>query len=60
MYFEASVVENTESQAKKTGTDAKAADILVSDSIANYKTVASFGNDQIILDKFEELLQAKV
>ena len=35
--------------------DAKAAQILSSDSIQNYKTVASFGNDQILLDEFDKI-----
>jgi ABC-type transport system involved in Fe-S cluster assembly fused permease/ATPase subunit len=42
------------------GSDDKSAEvkqsqIIVSDSIANYKTVASFGNDQILLDEFNAL-----
>jgi len=35
--------------------DIKAINILSSDSIMNYKTVASFGNDQILLDEFDHM-----
>ena len=35
--------------------DIKASQILCSDSIQNYKTVASFGNDQILLDEYERI-----
>ncbi len=39
--------------------DVKAINILSSDSISNYKTVASFGNDQVLLDEFEKANQFK-
>ena len=38
----------------------KAADLLVGDTIQNYKVVSSFGNDQLIIEKFQEMLRVKL
>jgi len=32
--------------------DLKESKLLCSDSISNYKTVASFGNDSLLIDRF--------
>ena len=37
--------------------DAKMADLLASDSISNYRTVASFSINELIVKEYEELLQ---
>ena len=37
----------------------KDSQILASDSIANFKTVASFGNDQILLERFHKINMAQ-
>ena len=47
-------MEERESSDDKTD-DVKAALILCADSIQNYKTVASFGDYQILLDAFENI-----
>jgi len=45
-----------ELEGSDEGTDEqKESQILCSDSIQNYKTVASFGNDDIILKQFGDL-----
>ena len=36
--------------------DAKQADLLASDSISNYRTVASFSINELIVKEYEELL----
>ena len=33
------------------------ADVLVSDTIANYKTIASFGNDKIVSAEYAHILE---
>ena len=43
----------------KEGCNASDADVLVSDTIANYKTVASFGNDIIVTAEYSNLLEQK-
>ena len=63
MYFEGAVkedlgVKNTVDEEKKKHK--KMADLLVADVISNYKTVASFGNDHLIVDEFEFLMQGKM
>ena len=35
----------------------KEANILVSDAVINHQTVASFGNEQLLVDKFKSLLK---
>jgi len=47
-------MKETETEDDKSD-DQKASQILASDSIANYKTVASFGNDQILIDEFKRI-----
>ena len=47
-------MEETETADDKSD-DMKNMQILASDSIANYKTVASFGNDQILIKEFETI-----
>jgi ABC-type transport system involved in Fe-S cluster assembly fused permease/ATPase subunit len=37
---------------------ASESELLASDAILNYKTVASFGSDEIILDKYKSLIDA--
>ena len=39
--------------------DTRAAEVLVSDCVANYKTVASFGNDHVVLKEYKEHLERK-
>jgi ABC-type transport system involved in Fe-S cluster assembly fused permease/ATPase subunit len=53
---------NTESKGPKDkdSSDGRAADELVSDAITNYKTVASFGHDDILIQEFERLLRKRV
>lgn len=51
-------MEEDESENDKTD-EQKASQILASDSITNYKTVASFGNDHILLDEFDKINHAK-
>jgi len=56
MYFQGAVDKELE-DGKGDGkhNEIKQADLLVSDAIMNYKTVASFGNDYIIIDEFNKL-----
>lgn len=35
--------------------DVKESKLLCSDSIANYKTVASFGNDNLLIERFNRI-----
>lgn len=44
-------MEETKTEDDKS-EDAKEIQILATDTISNYKTVASFGNDQILIDQF--------
>lgn len=39
----------------KLSEDEKSVKILQADAVQNYKTIASFGNDQILLDEFESI-----
>ena len=61
MYFEGAAKQETDTEDKEAKSQSfeKQANLLVSDAIGNYKTVASFGNDQIILKEFETLSVAK-
>jgi ATP-binding cassette subfamily B (MDR/TAP) protein 1 len=40
----------------QTGESAKEANLLAGDAIINYRTVASFANEEGIIDKYEEML----
>jgi len=51
-------IEELEGSDSKTD-DEKASQILASDSISNFKTVASFGNDQILLEEFGAINQRR-
>jgi len=39
----------------KLSQDEKAVKILQADSVQNYKTIASFGNDQILMKEYEDI-----
>jgi len=58
MYFESSVEAEVENKNSKSN-QLRQADLLVSDLILNYKTVASFGNDNVVIGEYAELLRAK-
>ena len=61
MYFESATKDDigiNELDDKKS--HAKQAELLVADVISNYKTVASFGHDHIIINEFEGLLEHKM
>ena len=62
MYFEgadtAKDLDKTKMKANEQST--KAAQVLLSDAIANYKTVASLGNDNIIIDEFAGHLEKRL
>ena len=63
MYFEGAAkddigVEDTVDEDKKKHQ--KKSELLVADAVSNYKSVASFGHDHLIVDEFEELLQEKM
>ena len=49
MNFEGTHKDDLDSADKKKDENARSADIHVSDAIINYKTVASFGNDNIVI-----------
>lgn len=43
-------------EAEEKGAD----ELIVGDSILNYKVVQSFGNDQVLLDEYNERVDAKI
>ena len=59
MAFDGEINKDNISSAnqKKNESNTKAAQVLLSDAIANYKTVASFGNENILIDEYSGLLQ---
>ena len=59
MYFAGSVEADLDDGSAKTKDD-KQADLLVSDLIMNYKTVASFGNDDLLIKDYVALQQYKI
>ena len=62
MAFDGEINKDNISSAnqKKNESNTKAAQVLLSDAIANYKTVASFGNENILIDEYSGLLQNKL
>jgi len=63
MYFEGAAkddigVEDTTENEKRQHQ--KKAELLVADVVSNYKSVASFGHDHLIVEEFEELMQGKM
>lgn len=62
MYFEGAAKEDagiSENDDEKS-IQSKQSELLVADVISNYKTVASFGHDHIIINEFEGLLEHKM
>lgn len=49
------MVEEEGSDDFKLSEDEKSVKILQADSVQNYKTIASFGNDQILLNEYEAI-----
>lgn len=45
---------------KKTGDQQLDADLLAGDAIINYRTVASFANEEVLVAKYEEILQKTI
>lgn len=62
MQFDGEINKDNISNAnqKENESNTKAAQVLLSDAIANYKTVASFGNENILIDEFSGLIQNKL
>ena len=43
------------SEEMEQSDESKMSKLLCSDAITNYKTVASFGNDQVLIDQFKSI-----
>lgn len=43
------------SEEMEQSDDLKESKLLCSDAIANFKTVASFGNDKLLIDRFARI-----
>lgn len=43
-------------EENQDGKEQNAAELLVGDTIQNYKTVQSFGNDQVIIEEYQEII----
>ena len=62
MQFDGEINKDNISNAnqKENESNTKAAQVLLSDAIANYKTVASFGNENILIDEYSGLVKNKL